>query len=176
MYSGIAEIPTGWAICDGGSYTYMGITTTTPNLTGRFIKAVTNINEIGEVNNTNLNTNEDGTLTNTLTLAKENLPEHNHPHNEHTHEFDGTIDDGLSQSALTYLSYNSNEYNAIYKDDEILNAVTSITKTSTNLSHTHTITGTITPSTREEKDDLQWTNEPINIEPNYYALIFIMKL
>ena len=32
MYSGIAAIPEGWAVCDGGTYTYLGITTTTPNL------------------------------------------------------------------------------------------------------------------------------------------------
>jgi hypothetical protein len=172
-------------VCDGGTYTYLGVTTTTPNLIGRFIKAapignVANgeaINfHVKETNNENLIQAEDGSLTNTIKLTKEHLPAHNHPHNAHTHTFTGTIDDGLSQSALTYLSYDSTEYNAINEVDETLNAVTSITKTSTNLSHTHTITGTITSSTSEEKNDLQWENNPINIEPNYYALIFIMKL
>jgi hypothetical protein len=51
MYSGIDNIPEGWAICDGNEYVYNGVATITPNLTNRFIKAVSNINEIGSIDN-----------------------------------------------------------------------------------------------------------------------------
>ena len=44
--------------------------------------------------------------------------------------------------------------------------------------HTHTCTvsqASISPSTSEEAEGT-WENSPIKIEPNYYSLIFIMKL
>ena len=48
MHSGIQDIPVGWAICDGKTYTYNGISSTTPNLKDKFIKAVTNKKDIKE--------------------------------------------------------------------------------------------------------------------------------
>jgi len=65
------EIPEGWVICDGNN--------NTPNLIGRFIKADTNV---GENNPTGVEINEG---FNTVTLTKQNLPEHKHPHNPHSH-------------------------------------------------------------------------------------------
>lgn len=41
MHSGIGGVPAGWAVCDGGTYTYDGVTSVTPDLRGRFIKSVT---------------------------------------------------------------------------------------------------------------------------------------
>ena len=37
MYSG-TNVPEGWAICDGSTYTYKGNNYNTPNLTSMFIK------------------------------------------------------------------------------------------------------------------------------------------
>ncbi len=48
MHSGTSSIPEGWAICDGTEYYYEGVKTITPNLTDKFIKAVTNVENIGE--------------------------------------------------------------------------------------------------------------------------------
>lgn len=40
MYSGTESIPEGWAICDGNTYSYKGVSSQTPNLINKFIKAV----------------------------------------------------------------------------------------------------------------------------------------
>jgi hypothetical protein len=40
MFNGKAELPEGWAICDG--------TNGTPNLVGKFIKAVASADEVGD--------------------------------------------------------------------------------------------------------------------------------
>lgn len=56
MHSGMTNIPEGWAICDGNTYTYNNVSTTTPNLIDKFIKASSSTGE-GEIiydsNNTN---------------------------------------------------------------------------------------------------------------------------
>jgi hypothetical protein len=46
MHSGLENIPEGWAICDGKSYTFNGVTSITPNLLGRFIKATDSVDNI----------------------------------------------------------------------------------------------------------------------------------
>jgi hypothetical protein len=51
MYDGSAIIPPGWAVCDGKSHEYEGQTIPTPNLVGRFIKAVGENDVIGEGGN-----------------------------------------------------------------------------------------------------------------------------
>ena len=168
MHSGITPIPEGWAICDGNTYTYNGITSVTPNLIGRFIKAVGNNIDVVEVNNPNL------TSTNEFTLTIDHLPEHNHPHTEHTHTFTGTVNTD-TLSVISDLSTTTTTYNAVYDSDGPLDAITSVTPTYEDLSNEHNVIGTINLATSEE-ESLNWTNKPINIEPNYYALIFIMKL
>jgi hypothetical protein len=65
MHSGFETVPYGWAVCDGGSYSFNGETITTPNLVGRFIKAVDNKLDVGSVDT---NTN------NEVTLSASNLP------------------------------------------------------------------------------------------------------
>lgn len=56
MHSGTTNVPEGWAICDGNTYTYNDVSTTTPNLIDKFIKASSSTGE-GEIiydsNNTN---------------------------------------------------------------------------------------------------------------------------
>lgn len=166
MYSGINDIPEGWAICDGNEYVYNGVATITPNLTNRFIKAVSNINEIGPIDNEQLNTN------NELYLSKEHLPHHTHSH-KHTFSKDvsGNIDqnqyslkknqavsevDGDGVSEVTYKNYG---------DD--LQTNTNSAQFQINVSG---------DTSNEIENEQVWENNPIKIEPNYYSLIFIMKL
>lgn len=166
MYSGINDIPEGWAICDGNEYVYNGVATITPNLTNRFIKAVSNINEIGSIDNEQLNTN------NELYLSKEHLPYHTHSH-KHTFSKDvsGNIDqnqyslkknqavsevDGDGVSEVTYKNYG---------DD--LQTNTNSAQFQINVSG---------DTSNEIENEQIWENNPIKIEPNYYSLIFIMKL
>ena len=81
MHSGIEPIPPGWAPCDGKEYSYNGVTSKTPDLTNRFIKAVTTVEEIKATDNKNLNQNGE------IVLTTDNLPIHSHPHKSHTHTF-----------------------------------------------------------------------------------------
>jgi hypothetical protein len=62
MHSGITDIPEGWAICDGGTYSYNGVTSTTPNLSNRFIKGASTINDAEAYNGT-IPINKDTNLT-----------------------------------------------------------------------------------------------------------------
>ena len=156
MHSGITPIPEGWVICDGNEYVYNGITSKTPNLVNRFIKSVENINDIAEVNNSDL------TSTNEFTITKDHLP-------KHTHTFNGTTS-SYDLSVISNLSISTDSPTAVHDNDDPVDVVTSITYTPEDSSHTHTITGTT------NEDSSQWTNKSIKIEPNYYALIFIMKL
>jgi microcystin-dependent protein len=73
MHSGITPIPEGWAVCDGKTYTHEGEEITTPNLIGRFIKAVPTKEEIREINNSDF---IEG--TNTFKINENHLPNHTH--------------------------------------------------------------------------------------------------
>lgn len=166
MYSGINDIPEGWAICDGNEYVYNGVATITPNLTNRFIKAVSNINEIGPIDNEQLNVN------NELYLSKEHLPYHTHSHkhtfskdvsgnidqNQYSLEMDQCVSDvsGDGVSEVTYKNYGND------------------LQTNTNSAQFQI---NVSGDTSDEIENEQiWENNPIKIEPNYYSLIFIMKL
>jgi len=70
MHNGKSPIPEGWVICDGNNGT--------PNLVGKFIKAVSKSSDVGE-NSTDLSSE------NKLIIKEENLPAHNHPHASHSH-------------------------------------------------------------------------------------------
>ena len=60
MHSGIQPIPEGWAVCDGKSHTFNGVSSVTPNLVGRFIKAT---DSSGNVKAVDINPNNSVTLT-----------------------------------------------------------------------------------------------------------------
>lgn len=114
MHNGSEPIPSGWAICDGNNGT--------PNLIGRFIKAVGSASEVKEGN---VNTN------NQVTLTKDHLPKQI-----------GEIKSNIINSS-------------VYDTQTI-------------------VSGEFSEITNKE---VTWyKNTAINIEPNYYALIFIMKL
>ena len=165
MHSGITPIPQGWAICDGNSYTYQGITTTTPNLVNRFIKAVATSESVGEVINPDL------TADNLFTIQKEHLPEHSHTH---THEFSGT---DTSEVSLTFYALNSaTEKTAITKLDGSTPEVSGDVTSGEDITVTDEVTVDISGTTSENSVNDEWENKSFSIEPHYYSLIFIMKL
>ena len=164
MYSGINDIPEGWAICDGNEYVYNGITTVTPNLTNRFIKAVSTVEEIGPVDNEDLN--ENGKLV----LTKEHLPYHTHTHK---HSFSENVSSNINQNQYSPKSINGVE------DVEGADSVTYekyISEFQTSINPTQVQFNMSGNTSNEIEDEQTWENNPINIEPNYYSLIFIMKL
>ena len=191
MHSGLSAIPEGWAVCDGSEYTVQGEKVITPNLVGRFIKAVSSVSDIGAVNNYNEGLNNDFTLT------ASHLPQHSHPHNEHTHnisEITGTIENSnnleLELTNSNHIEEVTTSTTSVVKSittegitSETIDVISEVSTSSkdTEISggnHTHNITisgGTIDATTSEESQQT-WENKAFKIEPNYYSLIFIMKL
>ena len=177
MFDGSSEIPEGWAICDGQEHEYKGVTTVTPNLIGKFIKASDSSGTMGG--------------NNEITISASNLPEHSHPHNLHSHTISGTsitIDSSenlnMESSTAFVTDVTLDTVQVSNSSEESFTEVISyINSTAENVSttggvHTHTATiveGTIADSESTEQSQ-QWDNTPINIEPEYYALIFIIKL
>ena len=170
MHSGQEDIPSGWGICDGRTYNYKGESITTPNLVGRFIKAVSDKSEVQSVNVRN------GGNDNNFTLLEEHLPSHSHPHTSHTHAINVSAS-GTSElevpkiqtttgNAITSLDgYTANPSGDFIKQaPEIVRGTCSIR-----------ISGQTETSISQEQSKT-WKNTPITIEPNYYSLIFIMKL
>ena len=174
------------------NYTYNGITTTTPNLSGRFIKAVATSDLIGE------STGLDVDVNNNITLKPENLPVHSHPHQSHTHTLT-TITGVVEESEV--LTTTINTVSNIKTDTStVIETITpgegtSITSTTKEVlssmtpetedvtvslgKHTHNIT--ISGGEVQSAESKEITQENVevssfNIEPNYYALLFIMKL
>ena len=164
MHSGSENIPEGWAICDGSTHTYNGVTTITPNLVGRFIKAVESAEKVGE---TDVNNN------NEVTLELYNLPQHAHELFE-----TGAITSEFTSDSVVIdtggITTNSAQVNLESGTSEVLTSCTSVSDTKKDISHTHEITlpETNTGGIISGKD----TPTPIKIEPNYYSLIFIIKL
>ena len=172
MFNGKSEIPEGWAICDGKEHEYKGVTTVTPNLIGKFIKAAESSGTIGG--------------NNEITISASNLPEHSHPHTISGTRI--TIDESenlsmkSSTAFVTDVSFGTAQVSNS-SGESFTEVISSITLTSENTHttggvHTHTATvveGTIADSKSTEQSK-QWDNIPINIEPEYYALIFIIKL
>ena len=141
------------------------------NLVNKFIKAVATPEEIMEVNNEDLNEQ------NEFKLTSEHLPNHTHPHQAHTHSFSGSDSPNVSMSfhALT----GATEKQAIitmeggtsgYSGDDTSGEDVTISNTVSV-----TISGTTGESTSTEMEKT-WENKSFKIEPNYYSLIFIMKL
>lgn len=191
MFDGQASIPEGWAICDGQTYVYKGITTTTPNLIGRFIKAVGTKEEVGVIDQEHLE--ED----NTFTLTSDHLPEHAHPHNAHSHNISDLTGELENSGDLSGTLTDSNYvYNVSSDTVDVITTVTGsdITTSSTQVAanvatdtqggtsvggnHTHSlvISGGTISETQSEEAEVTWENKPFKIEPNAYALIFIIKL
>lgn len=189
MFNGKAELPEGWAICDG--------TNGTPNLVGKFIKAVASANEVGD-NDSILDEN------NELILSQDYLPKHSHPHKAHTHSLSGGLSGTTGSSGDLSVSLEYSDYNwgiesvsktfvtsvtgeGITTETGTVDGVSNIKTqggTATGGSHTHSISlgtdeGTsLSSATSEEQtlSDSEWPNKPLKIEPRSYSLVFIMKL
>lgn len=139
-------IPEGYAICDGK-------TDGVPDLRGRFIKAANDYGDVGKHNNDNLISG------NSIQIKEENLPNHTH---QFTVENNSSIKDHEFKSIESYEMINVASGN----DSRIFKYGLS----PDTLTHDFDIDVTITSNNES------FPNKPINIEPNYYALIFIMKL
>ncbi len=189
MFNGKAELPEGWAICDG--------TNGTPNLVGEFIKAVASANEV-EDNDSILDEN------NELILSQDYLPKHSHPHKAHTHSLSGDLSGTTGSSGDLSVSLEYSDYNwgiesvsktfvtsvtgeGITTETGTVDGVSNIKTqggTATGGSHTHSISletdeGTsLSSATSEEQtlSDSEWPNKPLEIELRSYSLVFIMKL
>lgn len=189
MFNGKAELPEGWAICDG--------TNGTPNLVGKFIKAVASADEVGD-NDSILDEN------NELILSQDYLPKHSHPHKAHTHSLSGDLSGTTGSSGDLSVSLEYSNYNwgiesvsktfvtsvtgeGITTETGTVDGVSNIKTqggTATGGSHTHSISletdeGTsLSSATSEEQtlSDSEWPNKPLKIEPRSYSLVFIMKL
>ena len=154
MWSGdINDVPSGYGVCDGRVID--GIQT--PDLSGRFIKMIGSGESVGPVDNQDLES--DGK---SIKIKENNLP-------NHRHNIQVTVEQYTGSESYSYVSSNASEYvnegegNSTYSGDSI-----STSNGSINLTHTHNATAT------NENDN--YANDPINVQPNYYALIFIMKL
>ena len=140
-------IPEGYAICDG--------TNGVPDLRGRFIRSAYDYNDVKEHDNNNLIYREESGRKDSIKIKEDNLPPHTHTFNV--------------QNTLAISEYTGNsviEGTANTGEGEV-----NIPAISSN-SHTHSLTGNINISQNPDT----FANNPINIEPNAYALIFIMKL
>lgn len=155
FYPGILEegqtlkdvIPEGYAICDG---TTEGV----PDLRGRFIRSANSYDDVGEHNNNDLVQGESG-RNNSIKIKEDNLPPHTHTFN---------VENTLAISEYTSNSVIEGTTNT-GEGEATIPAISSS-------SHTHSLTGNINISQNPDT----FANNPINIEPNAYALIFIMKL
>lgn len=189
MFNGSSTVPEGWAICDG--------TNGTPNLVGKFIKAVASADEVGD-NDSILDEN------NELILSQDYLPKHSHPHKAHTHSLSGDLSGTTGSSGDLSVSLEYSDYNwgiesvsktfvtsvtgeGITTETGTVDGVSNIKTqggTATGGSHTHSISlgtdeGTsLSSATSEEQtlSDSEWPNKPLKIEPRSYSLVFIMKL
>lgn len=189
MYNGQSEIPEGWAICDGNNGT--------PNLVGKFIKAVSTIDQIGD-NESELNEN------NEFIITQEHLPKHSHPHKPHTHDLGGSLSGTTGSSGDLTVSLNYSDYNwgigsvqktfvtsvtgeGVTSETGTVDGVSNIRTQGGNATggnHTHSISLdaegelSLSSSTSKEEtlEDSEWPNKPLKIEPRSYSLVFIMKL
>ena len=113
MWSG-SEIPEGWAICNGEN--------NTPNLIGKFIKASDTANETGG--------------NNSITISKDNLPNHKHAIDDVNTEESGTHTHQITGTA-TYNTYEWKEvpdYMLIhYKANGSINNTITISSIDTNV-------------------------------------------
>ena len=140
-------IPEGYAICDG---TTEGV----PDLRGRFIRSAYDYSDTGEHTNNDLVQGESG-RNDSIKIKEDNLPSHTHTFN---------VENTLAISEYTG--------NSVIEGTASTGEGEATIPAISSSSHTHSLTGSINISQNSDT----FANNPINIEPNAYALIFIMKL
>jgi hypothetical protein len=199
MHSGITPIPDGWAPCDGNEYTFNGVTSKTPNLVNKFIKAVASANDVKESLNEALNDK------NELLLKKEHLPKHQHqidvtklpqyttdeitgntarydPQSQFVTTSSGTMSVGVSVSVSVSVAVgdasdsdtsSDSDSDSITLDGTTINYLGSGDKYE-SIAHYHKINWGTELITEENDKDVEQIS--IKIEPQSYYLLFIMKL
>lgn len=171
MFNGQTAIPNGWAICNGS--TVNGITT--PNLVDKFIKGVGKIEDVGKTGGAS-----------TVTLTTDNLPSHNHTAttNINLSINQGTPEVQESWKEQKIITYHDTYYQAFDmggdkhytaesgyespQDKGIVEiGVQDLLNAAGGVSGSATATTTIGNT---------GSGTAFNIEPNYYTLVYIMKI
>jgi microcystin-dependent protein len=152
MWNGaIADIPAGWALCDGVERTLAdGSKVTPPNLRDRFIVGAGSGYAVGATG---------GEASHVLSIAE--MPSHTHTQNEHTH-----IQDAHSHNR--YVGVGTDESSPYYPskssvDKDLYTSIAGQSVTATNQNTTATNQNNGGGAAHENR-------------PPYYALAFIMKL
>ena len=187
-------IPKGYAICDGNNGT--------PDLSGKFIRMVsvdrTNASnpvweEAGYKPSEDLMMYQEGDTYHAndgrkkyIILQQYHLPIHSHSFNEVTLENTFTANGATDSYTFTYYSNNITwSSTSIYTGGETETSISSPTSSSQqyDVTHQHNITGinvpvrfTFTPMQDQAAEQEYYENRPISVEPEAYALVFIMKL
>ncbi|HBS87549.1 MAG TPA: hypothetical protein DEA97_13385 [Bacteroidales bacterium] len=168
MWSGTTA-PEGWAICNG--QTVNGYKT--PDLSGKFIvsyaASVTDYSNPGNLSTTGVNPGNTGGAQ-SVTLQKENVPQHRHEkgtyavlgagEHSHTYSYDYSKTDGdesgANKTVITQQGLTGNESVTIVYDGG---------------SHTHTIEGMSGNGSTDGLGSVAHENRP-----PYYVLAFIMRV
>ena len=192
MHSGIEPIPKGWAPCDGGTYEWEGVTSKTPDLKKKFIRAVTSAGEIGFTENKDINEKDE------LMLKKEQLPKHKHeidisklpqyttteiegytarydPRQQFVTTTSGTLSVHVSVSVSVDGSSDSDSDSSSISLNGMTLNYQGIRANYETVAHSHKINWGKTNILTED-NDVTIQQQPIKPIPNYYSLIFIMKL
>lgn len=148
MFNGASsEIPEGWAICNGSNGT--------PNLIEKFIKAGTSSGATG------------GNPNNEVTLTVDNMP-------THSHDLLGSATTDTDGGHYHYTSANDGSSTSVTQGEGTSATVAASGSTSIlsdyEGSHQHYVDLSSAYTSSEGG------SQPFNIEPEYYSLIFIMKI
>lgn len=148
MFNGlVADIPKNWAICDGSNGT--------PNLIEKFIKAGTSSGVTG------------GNPNNEVTLTVDNMP-------THSHDLLGSATTDTDGGHYHYTSANDGSSTSVTQGEGTSATVAASGSTSIlsdyEGSHWHYVDLSSAYTSSEGG------SQPFNIEPEYYSLIFIMKI
>lgn len=150
MWSG-SNVPPGWAICNGSNGT--------PNLTGKFIKAATTAGSTGGSNtHSHGHTLQGG--AHTLTTAQ--MPSHNHSKSVH---YGREVQDPYYGGQTMETGYNlpsvGGRFGSLIPGTSGGTHTAQVASQGGNATHSHPVSGSINSGSNQ---------------PEYYSLLFIMKL
>ena len=167
MWSGsVGDIPSGWGLCDGTTYTFKGVTTAAPDLQNRFIVGAGDSYAVGATGGEN-----------NVTLTEAQMPEHDHIIIAGTTSFEGSHQHYVVRDA-SGSTYSLNQDQTIVRrvgaggsENYSLGGIddfgANVGLTSTKGAHKHDIAG----ATNKKGSSTAHENRP-----PYYALAYIIKL